>query len=310
MLESEKSTQATPEALARFERLDAEEIRVVAPNTDFFGGASTSLRDLWAHRELWWLLTKREIKARYKDSAGGFVWSLIRPLVLLLIYYFVIGKVLGAADSIPDFAVYIFAGLTGWTLFSTIVSTATQSVVGNSGIVKKIYVPREVFPLASAGAAFVDFLAQLAILMVAAIIIGGMNWLHFIIYVPAAVLMLIVWAVALGLFLSAANVYLRDTQYLVEVVLSIGFWLTPSLYSFSMVAGSLPNWLTNLYLLNPTAVGVLGIQQGVWVAGDAGVPWPSHLLMRILIMLAVGLVLLFINQRLFSRMQRNFAQEL
>lgn len=298
-------------ARERFTRLEHEPLRVVAPTFSFFAGAYQSIGDIWNHRELWWLLTKREIKARYKDSVGGFVWSLVRPLVLLLIYYFVIGKVLGAAKAIPDFAVYIFAGLTAWTLFSSIVSTATQSVVANSGIVKKVYVPREIFPLASAGSSFVDFLAQLAILTVASIVIGGINVKDFIIYVPLSIVMLTVWAVALGLFLSAANVYLRDTQYLVEVILSIGFWLTPSLYSFGMVVNNVPNWVVNLYLANPTAIGVIGLQQGVWVAGDAsGTVWPQHLMMRILIMLAIGLVLLFVNQRFFSHLQRNFAQEI
>ncbi|MBR5950281.1 MAG: ABC transporter permease [Actinomycetaceae bacterium] len=306
---NDASNPVTPAAQERFAALASEPLRVVAPTSSFFSGSKTSLLDIWKHRQLWWLLTKREVKARYKDSAGGFVWSLIRPLVLLLIYYFVIGKVLGAADSINDFAVHIFAGLTAWTLFSTIVSGATQSIVGNSGIVKKIYLPREVFPLASAGSAFVDFLAQFAILFVAAFVIGGINWAHFLIYTPISILMITVWGIALGILLAGANVYLRDTQYLVEVVLSIGFWLTPSLYAYFTMAPKLPDWLMNLYLLNPTAIGVLGIEQGVWTAGDS-VAWPAHLFTQIAIMLLVGLVLIFVNQRIFSRMQRNFAQEL
>lgn len=306
---TDATSSVTPAARERFAKLEQEPLRIVAPTSSFISGSKSSLLDIWNHRQLWWLLTKREVKARYKDSVGGFVWSLIRPLVLLMIYYFVIGKVLGAAGSIPDFAVHIFAGLTGWTLFSTIVSGATQSIVGNSGIVKKVYVPREVFPLASAGSAFVDFLAQFAILFVAAFAIGGINWSDFLIYTPISVVMLTVWGIALGLLLAGANVYLRDTQYLVEVILSIGFWLTPSLYAYFTMVKSLPDWLINLYLLNPTAIGVLGIEQGVWTAGDS-VSWPPHLLTQITIMLLIGLVLIFVNQRIFSRIQRNFAQEL
>ncbi len=310
MLESEKTESASREAKARFEGLGKQGMRVVAPNTDFFGGAAASLKDIWDHRELWWLLTKRETKARYKDSAGGFVWSLIRPLVMLMIYYFVIGRILGAERMIDDFSIYIFAGLTAWTLFASIISTSTASIVANSGIVKKIYLPREIFPFSSAGAAFIDFLAQFAILFVAAWLIGGIDWIHLVVYVPVATLLMLVWGLALGLFLAAANVYLRDIQYLVDVILSIGFWMTPSLYSYAMVAERMPEWLVNLYLLNPTAIGVFGMQQGTWTAGDLTGVWPDHLMIRMLAMIGVGLALLFVNQRIFARLQRNFAQEI
>ena len=296
----------------RFAALGRQPLRKVAPDTSFVAGAPGSLRDIWNHRELWWLLTKREVKARYKDSAGGFIWTLIRPLVALLIYYFIVGKILGAERGIDDFAIYLFAGLTIWTLFSSIVSSCTSSIIANSGIVKKIYLPREIFPLSAAGSAFVDFLAQFVILFVAGLVVRGMNWLHLLVYGPISVFMMVVWGVALGLLLSAANVYLRDIQYLVEVVLSIGMWMTPSLYSFGMVLDKAPAWLAELYLWNPAAIGVIGFQQATWTIGDISpkAVWPDHLLIRMLIMTVIGLVLLFINQRWFARLQRNFAQEI
>lgn len=310
MEQTAKAGMYNEKAAMRFNRIASEPLRVVAPNTSFLSGASNSLADIWNHRELWWLLTKREVKARYKDSVGGFIWTLIRPLVMLLIYYFIIGKILGAARSIDDFAVYVFAGLTAWTLFATIISSSTSSIIANSGIVKKVYVPREIFPFSAAGSALVDFFAQFAILLCAALVIRGINWVHFFIYVPISVLMLLVWGLALGLLLAAANVYLRDIQYLVEVVLSIGFWITPSLYSYKMIVDKAPSWLVDIYLANPTAIGVFGMQQGTWTIGDVTGVWPEHLLTRIVIMLFIGLVLLFINQRIFSRLQRNFAQEI
>lgn len=310
MHDNGQGTPPTAPARERYARLEQLPLRVVAPTSSFIGGSRTSLLDIWHHRELWWLLTKREVKARYKDSVGGFIWTLIRPLVMLFIYYFIIGKILGAARSIDDFAVYIFAGLTAWTLFSTVILNSTSSIIVNSGIVKKVYVPREIFPFSAAGSAFVDFLAQFAILVCAAFLIRGINWAHFFIYVPISILMLFVWAVALGLLLAAVNVYLRDMQYLVEVVLSVGFWITPSLYSYAMVVDMAPTWFTHLYLANPTAIGVFGIQRGTWIAGDVGGVWPEHLMLRIFIMLVIGLILLFVNQRIFSRLQRNFAQEI
>ncbi|WP_182050209.1 ABC transporter permease [Changpingibacter yushuensis] len=298
-------------AQRRIDSLGQQELRIVAPDTSFFGGARGSLLDLWNHRELWWLLTKRELKARYKDSVLGFLWTLVRPLVNLLIYYYAIGEILGASRSIDNFAVYVFAGLTAWGLFSQVVASSTGSIVGNSGIVKKVYLPREIFPLSATGAACVDFLAQLAILVVGtALIIRDVDWLSLVMYGPLSLLVLLTWGVAFGVVLAAANVYLRDVQYLVEVAMMVGFWLTPSVYSFEMVINEAPAWMLDIYLANPTTLAVLGFQKAFWAVGSESIIWPSHLFTRLTIMLAIGCVLVFVAQRVFSRMQRNFAQEL
>ncbi len=298
-------------AQRRFAALENTRMRVVAPDLGFFSGARSSLGDIWAHRSLCWLLAKRELKARYKDSVLGYVWTLIRPLINLLIYYFAIGQILGAARAIDNFAVYVFAGLTAWNLFSLIITSSTGSIVGNSGIVKKVYLPREIFPLASAIASFIDFLSQLAILVIGtAFIVGAFDLPSFVLYWPLSLMVIIVWGVGLGLFLAAANVYLRDIQYLVEVGMMIGFWLTPSVYSFQMVVGSAPAWLTDLYLMNPLTLAVMGFQKSFWAPGSDPVVWPGHMLTRLGIMFLIGLILVFVAQRYFARMQRNFAQEL
>ena len=138
-------------------RLAAEPLVPAGPVTGFVGGTADSVRGVWRYRELLDLLVRRELKSRYKDSALGFLWSLIRPLTQLLVYYIAIGKFLGAERSIPDFAIYIFTGLTAWGLFSEIISAGTGSIVANGGLVKKIYLPREVFPLSVIGSAFFNF---------------------------------------------------------------------------------------------------------------------------------------------------------
>ena len=130
-----------------------------------------TLREIWQYRELLGNLIRKELKVKYKDSALGFVWSLLLPLVQLAVYWLVIGKFLGAG-AIPTYGVYIFCGLAVWTLFSEILSTATTSIVFNAGLVKKVYFPRELFPLAATGAAVVNFVFQLVILLVADVIAG------------------------------------------------------------------------------------------------------------------------------------------
>lgn len=290
-------------------RLEAEPMRPAAPVATFVGGASASLVEIWERRELLNRLVRREIRARYKDSALGLLWSLVRPIVSLLIYYLVIGRVLGASRSIPDFAVYIFTGLTVWQLVSEILSTTTASMIANSGIIKKTHLPREIFPLAAVGAALFNFAMQFAILLVGALVIGGVPLDSRLLYLPMGLAVAVVWSTALGLVLSAANVYLRDIQYLVEVTLMVGMWASPIVYSLSMVTEHIHGLALEIYLANPVTTVTLAFQRAIWLGG-AEVPTASHLPERLWISLAIGLVMLMVAQRVFQVLQRNLAQEL
>jgi ABC-2 type transport system permease protein len=298
-------------ATERAARLAAEPLREAGPRPGFASGTLSSLRDIAAHRELMDFLVRRELKSRYKDSALGFVWSLIRPLAMLLIYYIALGKFLGAARSIPDFAIFIYTGLTAWTLFNEIVTIGTASIVANSGLIKKVYLPREVFPLSVVGSAVFNFVIQLGILLAATVVVRrfptGSRWLYF----PLSLAVLLVFATALALFLSAVNVYLRDVGYLVEVALMIGFWASPVVYSWAQVQKSLAKHgtLEQMYLSNPVTLVVVGFQKAFWVSGT-GRPLPDHLGERLWIMLAIGVLLLWVCMRTFARLQANFAQEL
>ena len=265
---------------------------------------------LWAHRQLLGLLARREIKARYKDSALGLVWSLFRPLTQLLIYYVVIGEFLGAARLIPEFAIFVFSGIAAYTLFSEIVSTSTTSIVSNSGLVKKIYVPREVFPLSNVLSALFNFAIQLGILVVAVLALQQWPQLETLYFLPLGFLLLLTFAVALGLLLSALNVQFRDVQHLVEVLVLVLFWASPIVYSYKFVAEALGgSWLEDLYLANPITLGIMAFQRALWSAG-ADEPWPADLELRIGIALAVSLVFVVVSQRIFARLEGNFAQEL
>ncbi|WP_194397784.1 ABC transporter permease [Microbacterium atlanticum] len=306
------STSPESSAAARFARIDALPMRSV--------GAPAGLkpRELWgsvgsilSHREMLDLLIRRDLKARYKDSTLGFFWSLARPLMQLGIYFVVVGQFLAAARGIPDFAVYIFAGLTAMGLFTEIVIGATGSILGNAGLVKKVFVPREVFPLASVGSALFNFLIQLALLIAATILVGKPPLHPEFFYFFPALAVIVVYGTALGLLFSAVNVYLRDVQYLVELGTMLLFWASPIVYSWQMVSDQLKNApiLLDIYTNNPLTLAVIGFQKAFWVAGE-DVPQPSDLLLRLVVALLIGLVLLFVSHRVFLRLQGNFAQEL
>lgn len=290
--------------------LAAEPLHVVGAGRKGLATTLDSIRDIWTYRELLLLLTRREIKVRYKDSSAGLLWSLFRPLALLVVYFVAIGKFLGAERSIPDIGVYIFTGLTVWTLFNEVISQSTASILGNAGLVKKIYLPREVFPLASVGSALFHFGMQLLILIAAAFLVGHPPDVGTLGFLPLALSVVLVWSAAIGLITAAINVYLRDMQYIVEITLMVLFWSTPTVYSWELAREALSSSvLETIYLANPVSVAIFAMQRVFWGAG-AGSPTPTNLDGRLLVMLATGLVVLWIGQRVFRRLEGNFAQEL
>ena len=317
-------------AQVRAERLTALPFeKSVSSDRGVFSVFARSVRDLFGRRELLRLLVRRELKSRYKDSSLGFIWSLIRPLTLLLIYYVAIGQFLGAARGIADFAIFVYSGLTLWGLYSDIITSGTKSIVGNAGLIKKVYLPREIFPLAATGSAIFNFAIQFLVLIGATIVLGQFPLSWNLLYIPVAIVIVLVWGLAIAILLSALNVFLRDIEYLVEVGILIFFWASPIVYSWSYVVDAaersdLP-WMPAVYISNPISIAIMAFQKGIWAAGSQerpGIdgdglpivlqpqPWPLDMDLRLLIMFVAGLLFLWIAQRVFSRLQGNFAQEI
>lgn len=304
----------------RMARLRTLPLTTHQSSTNAITGFISSVKDLVNRRELLGQLVRREIVGRYKDSALGFLWSLIRPLTQLFIYYLVMGQFLGAARSIPQFAVYIFAGLTLWSLFSETIMSMTGSIVGNAGLVKKVYLPREIFPIATIGSALFNFGMQMVILLLAAGVSGSLVFGWHLMYALAALALILIYAVALGLILAATNVYFRDVQYLVEVMIMLLMWFSPIVYSWAMVHNVFEShgvhWLSEVYVNNPITLSVMGFQAAFWAPHPevaAAFPdgyFPDHLMLRMLVAGAIGVALVWIGQRIFARLQGNFAQEL
>jgi ABC-2 type transport system permease protein len=292
--------------------LSKEPLRRIGGRRGLVGGTVDSIAALWEYRELLGLLARRELKVKYKDSLFGFLWTLLKPLTLLLVYYVAIGKFLGASRSIPDFGIFVFAGLTGWFLFTEIVASATGSILGNSGLVRKIYLPREVFPLSAVGATLVNFAVQLGVLVVAVLALGGVPNLGDVVTIlPLSIVVTLLFSTAIGLVTAATNVYLRDVQYLVDIVLMVVFWASPIVYSYNFVVDALgrDSWLTQVYLANPMTIVSLGFQKVFWTTAPEGF-FPDHLGLRLVITCGVCAVLLWLGHRVFSRLEGNFAQEL
>jgi ABC-2 type transport system permease protein len=305
--------------------VDESLVRVNAPQT-FFRGFWPAVRDIWSFRELLVNLVRKELKVKYKDSALGFLWSLARPLFLLMVYWLVFGKFLRA--GIPNFAFYLFSGLVAWDLFATTLGAATMSVVGNAGLVKKIYFPREILPLAAIGAGLVHFVLQLLVLFG---VLGAFRYNFLgpnLLLLPVAIVALVLFMTAMCLFLAAVNVYLRDVQHLLEVFLLFWFWMTPIVYPINTALDALSKRavlgvkLSSIYMLNPMANIVMNFQRAIYkhvtvkVAGG-GAPLKtlyqggySSYLERLGAVIVISMALVWLAQRVFARAEGNFAQEL
>lgn len=293
----------------RFDRLRTEPM---IPAGRPAGGTVGSVREILGQRQLLDLLIRRDLKSRYKDSALGFAWTLIRPLVQLGIYWLILGQILGSARAIPEFAIYIFAGLTLWGLFSETVTGATGSIVANAGLLKKVYLPREIYPLSAVGGALFNFAIQLIILLIATAAFGSFPMTTGVLFFFPATAVVLVWGTALGLLLSALNVYLRDIAYLVEVMMMLLMWGSPIVYGWAQVQAHSQGafaWVIPIYTNNPITLGILGFHRAFWTAGGPD-QYPTHMLLRLVIAIVVGLVALVVCQRVFARLQGNFAQEI
>src|SRR3954453_318781 len=219
------------------------------------------LQEIWRYRELFVGLVRKELKVKYKESFLGFLWSMLNPAATLLIYYVVFQLIL--KNGIPHFAIYLVSGLLVWNLFSTAVPAATGAVVGNAAIVKKVAFPREILALAAVGASLVHFFLQGIVLIVFLCIFHySPDWQYLPLLIPA-IIALLLFTGALGVLLSAINVYFRDMQHLLEVSLLLWFWMTPIVYQYRLVADKLHGsaWL---YRLNPITPIVLTFQRAIY----------------------------------------------
>lgn len=272
------------------------------------GSMRHRVRELIQYRELLGNLVRKELKVKYKSSSLGFIWSLLNPAMYLVVFYFV-GIVLGS--GIPRFVIYLLSGIVVWNLFSISLATATGSVVNASGLVKKVWFPREVLPFSAIGAGIVHFFLQ-GIVLVAGLVAfrHPVSWKHTLL-LPLALLDLILLLGGLSLLLSAANVYLRDVQHLVDLLLLAWFWGSPIVYQFSIVEEKLGD-LSWIYLLNPITPIVMTFQEALY-GNFAGALPPHSIAWHLAVLGAVGgasLVLIAIGSAVFRRLEGNFVEAL
>jgi ABC-2 type transport system permease protein len=290
-------------------------VEVVHRREPFWRGFTSAVRDVWAARLLLGSLIRKDLSIRYRGSVLGILWTLIKPLVQLSVYGLVLGVFLGFGDMIPDFGFFMFAGLMIFGLFSESVTLGTTSILWNAPLVKKVALRRELLPLSTTGVAVVNFCFQVAVLVLAFAVTGHWpRWQDLPFVVPALVIVILL-GMAAGMLLGALNVYVRDVQFIVEVGLLLLFWLTPILYGWwtvqdTLAEKGLPDWAFDVYMANPLATAVVAFQQGAWPGQPPVEYFDSVWAVRLWGTAAVCAVLVWFSQRIFNRLQENFAAEL
>lgn len=252
--------------------------------------------DLWRYRELFYFLAWRDILVRYKQTAVGVAWALVRPLLTMVVFTVVFGKLGKFPSGGVPYPIMVFAAMLPWQFFANALTEASGSLIGNANLISKVYFPRLIIPTAAVLTSFVDFLISGAILA------ALMVWYRFLpgwrlLTLPLFVAMAFAAAMGIGLWLTALNVKYRDFRYLVPFVVQFGLYISPVGFSSSVV----PQKWRLLYSLNPL-VGVIDGFRWAILGGGATIDWPSFLLSCTLVLL-----LLVIGVGYFRRTEKTFA---
>ncbi len=278
-------------------------------------GRSRGLLDLFRYRYLLRLLIGKSTSLRYRNSVLGWFWSYVRPTVQFLVYYLVVGQILGIHRQVEAFPLYLFSGIVVVNLFNEAFGAATRSIVDNKALVRKIYLPRELFPLAAIIGSFIHFVPQLIVLVLVSLLFGWIPSLSSLGLLLAGLVLVVLFIFGIGLFCSAVNVRYRDAQNFVEIIRLIATWASPILYTWVMVADVTENfpWIFHLYMSNPITVAVEMFHQAFWghmVAPADNHGWPPHFGWYVLVAWVLTLVTLVVGQLVFRQFERTFAQDL
>lgn len=275
-------------------------------------GRGRGLLDVPKHTFLLRLLVDKELQVRYRGSVLGILWSYVKPGVQFIVFYLALGVFLELNKGLQNYAVYLFSGIILINFFGEAFGNGARCFVGNGALIKKIYLPRELFSVSTIWVGLIHFAPQLLVLLIADFVVG---WHPNVVQLACAVLgmaILSVFAYGLGLIFGVANVFFRDSENLVDLLVMMLTWLSPIMYPWERVADKAPEWLVHIYFLNPITVAVELFHYAFWYP-TIDVEWhvPPHLITHMApIAVIISLFVVFVGDLLFRKFEGNFAQEL
>jgi lipopolysaccharide transport system permease protein len=261
------------------------------------GWGAVNLRELWAYRELLYFLTWRDLKVRYKQTALGVLWVILQPLLTMLVFTLLFGRLAGFDErtgGIP-YPIFAFAGLLPWTFFSTAITNSGNSLVGSAHLITKIYFPRMIIPAAAVAAGLVDFALSFTILAAMMVYYGvGVTW--GLLLLPVLTILVTLLALGVGMLLSALNVKYRDIRQVLPFMVQIWMFLSPVIYPATLVPGKW-RWV---FALNPMTGIIEGFRAALF--GRTQIEWNI-----LAVSAAVTIILFTYSIFAFRRMEKSFA---
>ncbi len=253
-------------------------------------------KNLYQYRELLKSNVKKEIRGKYKGSFLGILWSFVNPLLQVLVYAIVFPIILKSPE--PNYVVFLIIGILPWTWFTTSLSQGTFTILGNAGIIKKVYFPREILPISVVTSGLINFLISCLIIF-AFLIFSGIGFSGYFIYLPLVILAQYVLTLGIVFITSAINVYIRDAEYIINFIVNMLFYATPILYSPDIFEGTK---FEALIRCNPLATIINSYRDILYHQASPDMN-------MLLLVLGIGLVILFVGIKVFRKLERGFAEE-
>jgi lipopolysaccharide transport system permease protein len=275
---------------------DAEFIGPVTTILPAHGWVRLDLRQVWEYRELLYFLTWRDITVRYKQTILGAAWSILQPFLTMIVFSIFFGNMAGLASDGSPYPIFSYTALVPWFFFSTSLTQSSNSLVGNSQLIKKVFFPRLAIPISNVLSPLVDMALAFVVLLLMMPFYGIWPTINFI-WLPFFTLLAFITALGVGLWFSALNVEYRDVRYIVPFLSQFWMFASPVVYSSSSIKNP---WLQMIYGINPMAGVIDGFRWAI--LGKTSAPGPI-----IWVSLVVALVILVSGAFYFRRMEHNFA---
>ena len=253
-------------------------------------------KELYQYREFLKTSIKKEFRGKYKKSFLGVLWSFINPLLQLLVYALVFPYIMRV--QVENYTMFLVVVLIPWNFFSSTISQSTSIIIASTGIIKKVYFPRVILPIANVTSNLLNFIIS-SVIVISALLISGIGIGQSIIVFPLVLLIQYILSLAISLLLSSVTVYIRDLEYFINVLMMLWFYVTPVLYSIDMI----PDKFKNILMLNPMTLIITSYREILYykIIPDLG---------PLLILGGICIILLIIGYLIFNKCEKKFAEEL
>ncbi len=253
-------------------------------------------KNLYNYRQLLKSNVKKEIRGKYKGSFLGVLWSFVNPLLMTLVYAIVFPYIL--KNTGDNYVTYIIVGILPWTFFTTVISQGTFCVLGNAGIIKKVYFPREILPVSIACSGLVNFLIS-CIIMFLFLAFSGIGFSIYILWLPIITIIQFILTLGIIFITSAINVYIRDAEYIINFIISMLFYATPILYNSEMFIGTSVEWIIHL---NPMATLINSYRDVLFYQTMPNIN-------SLIIVFMMSVLLCIVGYKIFKKLEKGFAEE-